>query len=174
MVTSVALGLRPAKHLEIPISRRALHRSLVRLHLFAAFIHLPTLQDIAMDAIQDFYLRCDWDVSTSLVRHLYQDCSMEQSFRLRKWAIAMVAWTLSNGGSDPLAYNKLFAEFPDLWEDYVKHVHRLVDSNVDVRIKNPQLRLARNKLKSEEQTFKNPGSFESPSPPVHTELITVT
>lgn len=101
-----------------------------------------------MDVIQDFYLRCNWDVSTSLVRHLYQDCSREESFRPREWAIAMLAWKLSKGVSDPLSSNKLFAEIPDLLEDYVKHVHRSVDSNVDIRVKNPQLRLPRNKLES--------------------------
>lgn len=153
MVSSVAVHLRPANKAKVQASREALHWSLVRLHLFAADIRLPVLQDMAMDAIQDFYLRCDWDVSRRLVRYLYQERSREESVRLRKWTVAMLAWTLSNEGSDPLAYNELFAEFPELRADCVKHMDRTVDSKTDVRMKNPQLRLPRNKLKNEERHF---------------------
>ncbi len=39
---------------------RALHWSLVRLHLFAAAVAIPALQDYALDALQDLYLHCDW------------------------------------------------------------------------------------------------------------------
>ncbi|KUI66422.1 hypothetical protein VM1G_01389 [Cytospora mali] len=154
MIESVAVQPKPANKAEIQVGRRALHWNLVRLHLFAADIRLPALQDTAMDAIQDFYLRCDWDVSPRLVRYLYQECTRGESLRLRKWAVAMLAWTLSNEGSDPLAYSRgLFTEVPGLWEDYGKHMDRTADSRADVRVKNPQLRLPRNKLKNEERHF---------------------
>lgn len=157
MIVSVAVQPKPATLTKIQASRRALHWNLVRLHLFAADIRLPALQDLAMDAIQDFYLRCDWDVSRRLVRYLYQERTKHESLRLRKWAVAMLAWTLGNVGGDPLAHHdnddELFAGVPGLWGDYVRHVERTADSRADVRVKNPQLRLPRNRLKNEERHF---------------------
>lgn len=95
MVAAVTMP-GPATHEQVRIlkGRRYLHWNLVKLHLFAAVTRLPALQDIAMDAIQDLYLRCDWDISLNFVRFLYEECSREQAFRLRKWAVAMLAWTL--------------------------------------------------------------------------------
>ncbi|KKY32277.1 hypothetical protein UCDDA912_g07716 [Diaporthe ampelina] len=153
MISTVAVQLTPANKAKIQASRRALHWNIVKLHMFAAVIRLSALQDITMDAVQDMYLRCDWDVSYSFVRHLYEECSREQSFRLRKWSVAMLAWTLSNGGGDPLSYNELFDEFPDLGVDYTKHVEKMADSRANVSVKNPQLRLPRNKLKNDERNF---------------------
>lgn len=153
MIASVTQERRPTNKTKTQASRRILHWNLVKLHIFAASIHIPDLQDIAMDAIQDFYLKCDWDVSTKLVKFLYQECTKEESFRLRKWAVAMLAWTLCNGGSDPVTYNELLFDLPGLWTDYAKHMDRTVDSKADVRIKNPQLRLPRNKLRNEERQF---------------------
>ena len=65
-----------------------LHWDLVNLHLFAAQIQLTVVQDLAMDAIQDLYLRCDWDIVPELVRYLYQQCDPRDSCRLRKWIVA--------------------------------------------------------------------------------------
>lgn len=153
MVAAATVVPNPANTAKILNSRRVLHWNLVKLHLFAAVIRLPVLQDVAMDAIQDLYLRCDWDVSFNFVRYLYDECSREQAFRLRKWSVAMLAWTLSNGSGDALAFNELFDEFPELYDDYVKHMDKMDDSRANVCIKNPQLRLPRNKLKNEERHF---------------------
>ncbi|KAK2611200.1 hypothetical protein N8I77_004566 [Diaporthe amygdali] len=153
MISTVAVPITPANKAKIQASRRALHWNIVKLHMFAAVIRLSALQDITMDAIQDMYLRCDWDVSIPFVRHLYEECSREQSFRLRKWTVAMLAWTLSNGGGDPLSYNELFAEFPELGGDYTKHMEKMVDSRANICVKNPQLRLPRNRLKNDERNF---------------------
>lgn len=153
MISTVAVQITPANKAKIQASRRALHWNIVKLHMFAAVIRLSALQDITMDAIQDMYLRCDWDVSIPFVRHLYEECSREQSFRLRKWTVAMLAWTLSNGGGDPLSYNELFAEFPELGGDYTKHMEKMVDSRANICVKNPQLRLPRNRLKNDERNF---------------------
>ncbi|KAF3762338.1 hypothetical protein M406DRAFT_280414, partial [Cryphonectria parasitica EP155] len=153
MVAAVTAPAKGSSQVRLLSSRRALHWNLVKLHLFAAVIRLPVLQDIAMDAIQDLYLRCDWDVSVNFVRFLYEECTCEQAFRIRKWTVAMLAWTLSNGSADPLAFNDLFAEFPDLCDDYTQHMQKMIDSRADVRVKNPQLRLPRNRLKNEERHF---------------------
>lgn len=153
MIAAVTAEPKPVNKIKVLNSRRALHWNLVKLHLFAAVIRLPQLQDIAMDGLQDLYLRCDWDVSFNFVRYLYEECSREQAFRLRKWAVAMLSWTLSNGCGDVAAFNDLFAEFPGLYEDYAKHQDKMEDSRADVRVKNPQLRLPRNRLKNEERHF---------------------
>lgn len=153
MVAAVTATPRPANQAKILNHRRQLHWNLVKLHLFAAAIRLSALQDVAMDAIQDLYLGCDWDISINFIRFLYEECSREQAFRLRKWAAAMLAWTLSNGSADPLAFNELFDEFPDLQDDFDKHTDKMDDSRADFCVKNPQLRLPRNKLKNEERQF---------------------
>lgn len=69
---------------------------------------MAALQDTALDALQDLYLARDWDASPGLVRFLYShdgrgagmdaasaEMHAEHAFRLRRWAVAMVAWTLA-------------------------------------------------------------------------------
>jgi hypothetical protein len=139
-----------------PDERRSLRTTLVRLHLFAAVIDLPALQDAATDALQDMYLRFDWDMSPRFLAFLYGECDAQHAVRLRKWAVAMFAWTLQ--GSDKAAtmaaaVEKLFAAYPDLRADYHLHIQKMSQSRADVRIKNPQLRLPFNKLQSGERLF---------------------
>jgi hypothetical protein len=137
-------------------TRRTLHWNLVRLHLFAAKTLLPTLQDAAMDALQDLYLRCDWEVSPSFVRFLYSDCCAEHAFRLRKWAVAMLAWTLAMqcGESTSNEWQGVLDDLPVLAHDYAMHLAKMADSRgANLCIKNPQLRLPANKLRSEERFF---------------------
>lgn len=69
-------------------SCKSLHWDLINLHLFAAQIQLPEVQDLAMDAIQDLYLRCNWDIKPELIRYIYQECDARDSLRLRKWIVA--------------------------------------------------------------------------------------
>ncbi len=134
---------------------RALHWSLVRLHLFAAAVAIPALQDYALDALQDLYLHCDWDVSPHFIRFLYVECDAAAAFRLRKWAVAMLAWTLANGpvADDGEAFTALFSACGDLRQDYDAHIAKMASSGADVRVKNPQLRIPRNALRSEERLF---------------------
>jgi hypothetical protein len=136
-------------------SRRTLHWNLVRLHLFAAKTLLPALQDAAMDALQDLYLRCDWEVSPSFVRFLYADCNAEHAFRLRKWAIAMVAWTVAMQGGDPSdEWQRLLENHPVLDHDYTSHLKKMAGTRgANLCVKNPQLRLPANRLRSEERFF---------------------
>ncbi|KAK3949260.1 hypothetical protein QBC32DRAFT_316974 [Pseudoneurospora amorphoporcata] len=133
--------------------RRTLRWDLVRLHLFAEIINLPALQDASMDALQDMYLRCDWDMSPGFISFLYGDCSLENAVRLRKWAVAMLAWTLHGGDGTSSQFEKLFAAFPRLKADYGIHFNKMAASKADIRIKNPQLRLPINNLRSEERFF---------------------
>lgn len=73
-----------------------LHWALVRLHLFAFQLGLPELQDEALDGLQDLYLARNWDASPGLVTFLYDGrCDADAAFRLRRWVVAMVAWTLA-------------------------------------------------------------------------------
>ena len=139
-----------------PDESRALRTNLVRLHLFAAVIDLPALQDAATDALQDMYLRFDWDMSPRFLAFLYGDCDARHAVRLRKWAVAMFAWTRQ--GPDKAvtmtsAVEKLFAAYPDLKADYHMHTQKMSQSRADVRVKNPQLRLPFNKLQSGERRF---------------------
>ena len=109
-----------------------------------------------MDALQDMYLRCDWDMSPGFIAFLYGDCDQEHALRLRKWAVAMLAWTLHGGEMEPSIasqFERLFATFPKLTDDYCVHLEKMAASKADVRIKNPQLRLPMNKLRSEERFF---------------------
>lgn len=69
-------------------SCKDLHWDLINLHLFAAQLQIPELQDLAMDAIQDLYLRCNWDIKPELIRYVYQECDPRDSCRLRKWIVA--------------------------------------------------------------------------------------
>ncbi|CCC09387.1 hypothetical protein SMACR_05196 [Sordaria macrospora] len=133
--------------------RRTLRWNLVRLHLFAEIIDLPALQDASMDALQDMYLRCDWDMSPGFITFLYGDCSLDNAVRLRKWAVAMLAWTLHGGDGTSSQFEKLFAVFPKLKADYGIHFNKMAASKADIRIKNPQLRLPMNNLRSEERFF---------------------
>ncbi|KAB5580872.1 hypothetical protein GE09DRAFT_1213318 [Coniochaeta sp. 2T2.1] len=139
----------------VETSRQTLHWNLVRLHLFAAKTELPALQDAAMDALQDLYLRCDWEVSPPFIRFLYADCYAEDAFRLRKWAVAMVAWTISMQGGEPTdEWQDLFTAHPVLDHDYASHLKKMAGSRgANLCIKNPQLRLPANRLRSEERFF---------------------
>ncbi|KAM7219172.1 hypothetical protein V8F06_005469 [Rhypophila decipiens] len=136
--------------------RRALRWNLVRLHLFAELIDLPVLQDITMDALQDMYLRCDWAVSPGFMIFLYRDYDQQHAIRLRKWAIAMLAWTLHGADrekSNASHFERLFAIYPAMHKDYHTHLSKMAASNADVCIKNPQLRLPLNRLRNEERFF---------------------
>ncbi|KAK3393801.1 hypothetical protein B0H63DRAFT_28572 [Podospora didyma] len=136
--------------------RRSLRFNLIRLHLFAAIIGLPALQDVAVDALQDMYLHLNWDMSPPFIAFIYGECHTEQAFRLRKWAVAMLAWTLY-GSETTLAltnqFDRLFAAYPTLAEEYKKHLEKMAGSKADVRFKNPQLRLPVNKLRNGERFF---------------------
>lgn len=136
-------------------NRRTLHWNLVRLHLFAAKTFMPALQDATMDALQDLYLRCDWEVSPAFVRFLYADCYAEHAFRLRKWAVAMVAWTIALQGGEPSGeWQRLLDSYPVLDHDYAVHLQKVANSRgANLCIKNPQLRLPANRLRSEERFF---------------------
>ncbi|KAK8020954.1 hypothetical protein PG990_006092 [Apiospora arundinis] len=130
---------------------------LVNLHLFAAHvIEVPALQDAAMDAVQDLHLMCNWDISSKLVRHVYVDCDADASCRLRKWIVAMTAWTLGGGFERPGTAQQmqdLFEGCPDFWRDYVAHISKISKSRVRIATKNPQLRLPSNNLRNEERQF---------------------
>ncbi|KAI6354449.1 hypothetical protein MCOR25_008593 [Pyricularia grisea] len=161
---------------------RGLRWALVHLHLFAAAVDLPALQDASMDAIQDLYLRLDWDVSPRFVRSLYERRAAE-AFRLRKWAVAMVAWTLSSGGAsgrcngdddnddgddndlmsqedreaaaEAIAsqFQHLMDRFREFHDDYTAHLRKMAGSRSSVCIKNPQLRIPTNSLRNDERNF---------------------
>ncbi|KAI0484799.1 hypothetical protein GGR56DRAFT_44111 [Xylariaceae sp. FL0804] len=98
-----------------------LHWDLVNLHMFAAQVGLPALQDLAMDGIQDIYLRRDWEVNPQLVRYVWAECGPAESCRLRKWLVAMTAWTL---GGD----HGFFADDDD---DVDHHHHEDKDKDKD-------------------------------------------
>jgi len=153
---------------------RALHANLVKLHLFAADINMPALQDASMDLLQDLYLRCDWDVSPRFIAFLYGECGAGSAFRLRKWAVAMVAWTLSNTdpcsssvardvvalGSDEgdtaptvAAFQALFRRHPHFQAEYSAHVAKAKENRTNIRVKNPQLRIPANRLRNDERHF---------------------
>jgi hypothetical protein len=145
-----------------PEEHRTTRTNLVHLHLFAAVIDLPSLQDTAMDALQDMYLRFDWDMSPRFISFLYNGdyCDAQHAVRLRKWAVAMLAWTLHGAGPTEKHHaalagqvDKLFAAYPPLRADYLLHLEKMAQSRADVRIKNPQLRLPANKLLSGERYF---------------------
>lgn len=146
-----------------------LHWALVRLHLFAANLELGSVQDVAMDALQDLYLRRDWDVTPRLIKFLYSQCSVTSSLRLRRWAVAMVAFTLSctsdsatlatatgAAASSPTVadhFHDLFKLHPEFSADYANHLRKMASSGLDARVKNPQLRVPTNKLRNEERRF---------------------
>jgi hypothetical protein len=118
-----------------------------------------------MDAIQDLYLHYDWEVSPSFIRYLYSLDPLVAR-RLRKWAIAMVAWSISlsappSSDEVPSDWQEVLDEKPEFEREYMSHLDKMAgvrrsggdDREVDVRVKNPQLRLPANRLKAEERYF---------------------
>lgn len=145
-----------------------LHWALIRLHLFASHLSIFHLQDTAMDVIQDLYLKCDWDVSPSLISYLYTKCEALPSVRLRRWVVAMVAFSLTGSSSNasPVKYHPqdsqtsdmdqihgLLESLPEFATDHAIHIQKMDDSGLDVRFKNPQLRIPANKLRNDERAF---------------------
>ena len=150
-----------------------IHWGLVRLHLFAARLSLFQLQDTAIDALQDLYLARDWDVTPRLIRFLYFSSvgGSDVGVRMRRWAVAMVAWQLAAVGADPdmsidsndsfeaacsastLRIANLFLRCPAFKMDYVAHVNKMTASGLTIQVKNPQLRMPTNKLRSDERVF---------------------
>ncbi|KAK5990796.1 hypothetical protein PT974_09069 [Cladobotryum mycophilum] len=138
--------------------------AIIHLHLFAAELSLLPLQDIAMDATQDLYLKYDWDVSPKLVTYLYTECEASPSMRLRRWAVAMVAFSLATGcelrgstvdlvSTSPDQFRRLFRTLPEFSDDYSQHMESMGESGHDVRVKNPQLRISANELHNGQRIF---------------------
>ncbi|TQN72718.1 hypothetical protein CSHISOI_02753 [Colletotrichum shisoi] len=141
----------------VPCQR--LHWALVRLHIFAARLDLHHLQDLAIDALQDIYLRCDWDVTPRFVQFVYGQCDAEASMRLRRWTVAMVSWSVAGGSSSIREdgglerFQDMFQRFPEFATENTSHLRKMKSSKLDTRIKNPQLRIPANKLRNEERQF---------------------
>ncbi|KAG7138067.1 hypothetical protein HYQ45_004719 [Verticillium longisporum] len=135
------------------------HWALVNLHIFAAKHDLDQLQDMAIDALQDLYLRCDWDVTPEFVTFLFGERGARTTMRLRRWATAMVAWSIAGGPCHPrdqdanCLFEPLLKQFSDFNAEYVLHVAKLNKGKLDARIKNPQLRIPANKLRNDERQF---------------------
>ncbi|QUC18774.1 uncharacterized protein UV8b_03015 [Ustilaginoidea virens] len=150
------------------------HWALIRLHLLASRLDLRRLQDLAMDCVQDLYLTCDWDVPPSLIAYLYTRCEAVPAVRARRWAVAMVAFSCSHGGDDRLVrlghrpqdsaaaaaatsdtarFRSLLSLVPEFAADYAAHVRKMEAAGLDIRFKNPQLRIAANKLRNEQRLF---------------------
>jgi hypothetical protein len=95
-------------------------------------------------------------MSPRFLSFLYGDCDAQHAVRLRKWAVAMLAWTL-HGADKAITMagqvDRLFATYPPLKADYQIYIKKLSQSKADVRIKNPQLRLPDNRLNSAERFF---------------------
>ncbi|KAI1375529.1 hypothetical protein F4677DRAFT_108941 [Hypoxylon crocopeplum] len=136
-------------------SCKELHWDLVNLHLFAAQVDLPALQDCAMDAIQDVYLRCNWDITPKLINYVYTSCDPQESCRLRKWIVAMTAWTLGGVVTTEMSNSiqGLFDKCPDFWAEYHSHTRKMAKTGLEGHFKNPQLRLPSNNLRNEERQF---------------------
>lgn len=143
-----------------------MHWAMVRLHLFASHLDLDKLQDLAMDALQDLYLNLDWDVPPTLIRYLYTQCEAAPAVRVRRWAVAMVAFSLTvpdnqalkfhpqdAATSDPARFQALFASLPDFASDHATHVGNMTSAGLDIRCKNPQLRISANKLRNDQRLF---------------------
>jgi hypothetical protein len=142
------------------------HWAVIRLHLFAAHLDLHKLQDLAMDAIQDLYLKYDWDVPPRLIIYLYTQCEPLFAVRVRRWAVAMVAFSLTvdnnerlkfhpqdSTTSDPARFRAFFDSLPEFATDYTMHVRKMQAAGLDIRFKNPQLRIPANKLRNDERMF---------------------
>ncbi|KAL7628220.1 hypothetical protein AAE478_002419 [Parahypoxylon ruwenzoriense] len=136
-------------------SCKELHWDLVNLHLFAAQIDLPALQDCAMDAIQDVYLRRNWDINPKLINYVYTSCDPRESCRLRKWIVVMTSWTLGGVVSTDMSnrIQRLFDKCPDFWAEYHTHTRKMAKSGLEGPFKNPQLRLPSNNPRNEERQF---------------------
>lgn len=161
-----------------------IHWTIIRLHLFASHLDLYPLQDLAMDALQDLYLKCDWDVTPTIINYIYTKCEALPAVRLRRWAVAMVAFSLTGGShmsphlphthseadTDPDAgdaqaededlpkdpprrFHALLHALPEFAIDYAMHVRKMHASGLDLRFKNPQLRIPANRLRNEERAF---------------------
>ncbi|KAI0543124.1 hypothetical protein GGR58DRAFT_496588 [Xylaria digitata] len=133
-----------------------LHWDLVNLQLFAANIGEAALQDVAMDALQDLYLRCNWDIKPELVTYVYTECDPEASYclrSLRRWIVAMIAWGMGNAEAGGAELETVFGDYANLREEYDSHLNKVAASKLDVDFKNPQLRLPSNHLKNEERQF---------------------
>ncbi|KAH6608661.1 btb poz domain-containing [Trichoderma cornu-damae] len=141
-----------------------IHWAIIHLHLFASQLSLSCLQDASIDAIQDLYLKYDWDVPPKLVVYLYTECEAGPSIRLRRWAVAMVAFCLAVGGqvkfagqdsatTDPIQFHALFQSLSGFAADYAQHMENMKESGHDVRLKNPQLRISANELCSDGRLF---------------------
>ncbi|PNY25750.1 Uncharacterized protein TCAP_04312 [Tolypocladium capitatum] len=142
------------------------HWAIVRLHLFASDLDLCKLQDLAMDALQDLYLEYDWDVPPSLIAYLYKQCEALTSVRIRRWVVAMAAFSLTVGPSqspkvqpqdsatsESARLRALFESLPEFAADYIMHVRNMKAAGLDVRFKNPQLRISANKLRNDQRMF---------------------
>jgi len=131
----------------------SLHWDLVNLQLFAANIGEAALQDMAMDALQDLYLRCNWEIDPQLVKHVYTECYYLRN--LRKWIVAMIAWGVGDAEADGAVdtIRDLFGECDGLWEEYNSHLSKVAASKLEVDFKNPQLRLPSNRLRNGERQF---------------------
>ncbi|OTB03096.1 hypothetical protein M426DRAFT_45814, partial [Hypoxylon sp. CI-4A] len=136
-------------------SWKELHWDLVSLHLFAAQVGLPGMQDCALDAIQDVYLRCNWDINPKLINYIYTSCDPQESCRIRKWIVAMTAWTLGGVVSKDLSrkIQRLLEKCPDFWAEYHSHTRKMAQTGLEGHFKNPQLRLPSNNLRNEERQF---------------------
>ncbi|KPM43865.1 hypothetical protein AK830_g2721 [Neonectria ditissima] len=143
---------------------RDFHWAMIRLHLFASHLGLHRLQDLVMDAVQDLYLRCDWDVPPSLITYLYTECEDLASVRLRRWGVAMVAYSFNGGPhidfeahdpteSEPARFSDLLDQLPDFSADYDLHMRKMRESGLDISFKNPQLRIPANRLRNDERAF---------------------
>ncbi|KAI0204731.1 hypothetical protein F4808DRAFT_308078 [Astrocystis sublimbata] len=132
-----------------------LHWDLVNLQLFAAHIGEAALQDVAMDALQDLYLRCNWEIDPELVEFVYTECDAEASYclrNLRRWIVAMIAWGMGET-EERGTLEKMFSKCAGLREEYDSHLRKVSASKLDVGFKNPQLRLPSNRLRSDERNF---------------------
>jgi hypothetical protein len=112
------------------------------------------LQDVAMDALQDLYLRCNWEINPELIKYVYTQCDPEESYRLRnlrKWIVAMIAWRMVDPEDGSL--ETFFGECAGLREEYSSHLSKVAASRLEVDCKNPQLRLPSNSLRNEERQF---------------------
>lgn len=132
-----------------------IHWAIIHLHLFASQLSLDYLQDASMDAIQDLYLKYDWDISPKLVVYLYTECEAEPATLLRRWVVAMLAFRLAVGSQlklpdqdsttlDPHQFYALFQSLSEFSADYALHMECMKQSGHDVQIKDPKLRISEN------------------------------
>ncbi|KJZ73572.1 hypothetical protein HIM_07128 [Hirsutella minnesotensis 3608] len=140
---------------------RGVHAALVRLHLFAARLAMDELQDRAMDAVQALYLRRDWDVTPGLLVFLYERCDARPAARIRRWAVAMVAFSLAGAGiSDSAAAIALASSSSSSSLSAAAVAAAELPSSSRARIaafgslaKNPQLRITANSLRNDQRIF---------------------